>query len=214
MGEVNKFDEFGQTIVRLVHEHTLNRVLEIGSWDGTGSTQCFIESMRYLPSPELYCVELRKDRFEDLLNNTKTYSWVKCFNTSTVSAKTFTFTSFDDIWNSPYNKIDSSDRALIKSWYDDDLTLIRECTEGYLDTDTKFYDAVLIDGGEFSGYSEFKLVKDRTNFLFLDDYYRAFKTRQAAIELLEDPEWEVIAGNKNYRNGYAVFKRKVLINDR
>jgi hypothetical protein len=71
---------------------------------------------------------------------------------------------------------------------------------------------VLIDGGEFFGYNEFVLLKDRTNVFFLDDYYYGYKTNQTARELLQDEDWEVIAGNKNLRNGYAIFKRKIFLN--
>jgi len=212
MGEINTYDEFGQVIIDTVKKYNLQTILEIGSWDGTGSTKCFIEGLKTLKEPKLYCIELRKDRFETLKENTKKYSWVECFNVSTISKKTFLYKSFDEIWNSPYNKIENKDKSVVNEWFNDDIELIKTFSIGYLDHDKKFYDGVMIDGGEFSGYSEYKLVKDRTNVLFLDDYYNAFKTNQVVHELIKDPEWEVIAGNRYFRNGYAVFKRKEFIN--
>jgi hypothetical protein len=212
MGEINTYDEFGQVIINTIRKYNLQTILEIGSWDGTGSTRCFIEGLKNLKFPKLYCIELRKDRFETLKENTKEYSWVECLNVSTISKNTFLHKNFDEIWTSSYNKIENKNREIVESWFNDDMSYIETYETGYLDTDTKFYDGVLIDGGEFSGYSEYKLVKDRTNVLFLDDYYNAFKTNQVARELLNDSEWEVIAGNRYFRNGYAVFKRKVFLN--
>lgn len=211
MGEINKWDEFGQTIINVVQNNNLQTILEIGSWDGTGSTQCFIEALKNTKEPKLYCIELRKDRFQDLEKNTQNYPWIKCINTTTISKNTFIYKSFDEIWNSPFNKIESKNKDLVQSWFDDDIRCISNFEIGYLDNDNNFYDGVLIDGGEFFGYSEYKLVKNRTNVLFLDDYYNAFKTNQVARELLEDLEWEVIAGNRHWRNGYAVFRRKQFI---
>lgn len=208
MGEINKWDEFGQTIINVVQNNKLQTILEIGSWDGTGSTQCFIEALKAAESPRLVCIELRNDRFEDLKNNTKEYPWVECVNTSSISKHTFLYKDFDSIWNSPFNKIETKDKKIVQSWYKDDMNEVFKFEAGFLDNDTLFYDGVLIDGGEFFGYSEYRLVKDRTNVLFLDDYYNAFKTNQVARELLEDSDWEVIAGNRHWRNGYAVFKRK------
>lgn len=207
MGEISKHDEFGQVIISTVKKHNLRTVLEIGSWDGTGSTQCFIEALKDLRDPKLFCIELREDRFSDLKNITQKYPWVECINQSTISHKTFIYKSFDEIWDSPFNKIKAC-KSLVKSWYDDDMRCISGFETGYLDSDSRFYDAALIDGGEFFGYSEYMLIKDRVNFLFLDDYYSAFKTNQIARELIVDPEWEIVAGNRYIRNGYAVFKRK------
>lgn len=208
MGEINTFDEFGQTIIRVVQENKLQTILEIGSWDGTGSTQCFIEALKALEDPKLHCLELRQDRFEQLKANTQQYPWVTCINTSTISKNSFIHKDFEEIWTSPYNKIENKDKTVVKGWYEDDMKHVLSVETGYLDNNDTFYDGVLIDGGEFSGYSEFLLVKDKTNVLFLDDYYNAFKTHQAAKELSKDPEWEVIAGNRYWRNGYAVFRRK------
>lgn len=211
MGEINTHDEFGQTIINVVRENNLQTILEIGSWDGTGSTQCFIEALKDVEDPKLFCIELRKDRFEQLKTNTQQYPWVTCINASTISKNTLIHNNFDEIWNSPFNKIKGSNKETVKTWYDDDMKYITDKDDGFLDKDSNFYDGVLIDGGEFSGYSEYKLVKDRTNVLFLDDYYNAFKTNQVARELLKDPEWGVIAGNKHWRNGYAVFRRKKFL---
>jgi hypothetical protein len=211
MGEINTFDEFGLVIIDTVKKYNLQTILEIGSWDGTGSTKCFIEGLKTLKTPKLYCIELRKDRFKALKENTKDYSWVECLNVSTISKKTFLPKSFDEIWHSTYNKIKETDKVIVSKWFEDDIKIIETHNEGYLDNDKRFYDGVMIDGGEFSGYSEYKLIKDRTNVLFLDDYYGAFKTNQAARELVNDPEWEVVAGNKHFRNGYAVFKRKQFL---
>jgi hypothetical protein len=211
MGEISKQDEFGQAIISTVQKYKLQTILEIGSWDGTGSTQCFIEGLKNITNPKLFCIELREDRFEMLKQNTKEYPWVTCINSSTISENSFIYKSYNEIENSPYNKINNPDKNLVKTWFEEDMKLVKMYKTGYLDTDNLFYDGVLIDGGEFFGYSEYLLLKDRTNVFFLDDYYNAFKTHQVARELSINPDWEIITGNKFIKNGYAIFKRKQFI---
>jgi len=207
MGEITKNSSFGKSIIDVVKKEKLRRVLEIGSWDGTGSTQCLIEGMSTLDDPKLYCLEVKTDRYNQLLNNTSNYDWVICKNISSISKKTLLVYSFEEIWQSEYNKITNT-KDIVKRWFESGMAELLKCKEGYLDNDTNFYDAVLIDGGEFFGYSEYVLLKNRTNFFFLDDCHTAYKTRQVFVELMEDDEWEIVF-NSSERNGYAAFKRKV-----
>lgn len=211
MGEINTWDEFGRTIIRTVKEYKLESILEIGSWDGTGSTQCFIEALRNQPNPSLVCIELREERFSQLVANTREFGWIECKNTTTISSKSLSAETFDDIWTSRFNKIKNCNKDEAYSWYKSDLELVRKCNAGFLETNNKCFDGVLIDGGEFFGYAEYRLIKNRTNVIFLDDYYSAYKTNRAARELLEDPDWTVVAGNRFWRNGYAVFRRNNFI---
>jgi hypothetical protein len=207
MGEISSTDKFGRAIIDTVREYNLQKVLEIGSWDGTGSTQCFIEGMKGLKKPELTCLEIKEDRYNQLIENTRQYPWVKCVNQTTISLKALIDNDFETLWSGPYNHI-QSERSLVENWYNEDINSITNCTSGFLETDDTFYDGILIDGSEFFGYSEFLLVKDRCRVLFLDDYYSAFKTRRAAEELSNDINWKCIAGDKHTRNGFAVFLRQ------
>lgn len=207
MGEINSTDKFGRAIINTVREYNLQKVLEIGSWDGTGSTQCFIEGMKELENPDLTCIEVKEDRYKQLVENTQQYSWVKCINQTTISLKALVDNDFETLWTGPYNHI-QSEKTLAESWYKEDIDSITQCPAGFLETDSTFYDGILIDGSEFFGYSEFLLVKDRCNVLFLDDYFSAFKTRRAVEELSKDLNWKCIAGDKHTRNGFAIFLRQ------
>lgn len=207
MGEINAYDKFGSAIIQIVKQYNIQKVLEIGSWDGTGSTQCFIEGMKNFKDPQLTCIEIQKDRYLQLVKNTQHYPWIKCVNQSTISLKSLVNKDFESIWSSPFNHI-KSDKNTVKNWFDSDINEISKYEVGFLEEDQSYYDGILIDGGEFFGYSEFLLVKDRCKVLFLDDYYSAFKTRQAVTELNADKNWQCIAGDMNTRNGFAVFIKK------
>lgn len=209
MAEITLNDEFGQNIAKFCEELNLQNCLEIGSWDGQGSTQCFIEGMKHNDPIQLMCIEVNPQRYQDLVNATKQYDWVYPINGTSISYDDLLCKDFDrDVWNSPYNKI-KADKEVVRSWYNADLNSMHSKT-GIIRKNWIF-DGVLIDGSEFTGYSEYTLLKDSVNVFFLDDYYNAFKTRQVAWELNNNPDWEVVAGNRYLRNGYAIFKRKKFL---
>lgn len=219
MGEITKNDEFSAAIIKTCQDLKLLKVLEIGSWDGTGSTQCFIEGMKDLPGDKLLdCLEIKSDRYNQLVENTKNYSWVKCHNTGSISYDSMLYKFFDEIWDSPFNKIPKEDqngsmKPLVISWFMEDMNNLKQIKQGFIEQNNIFYDGILIDGSEFTGYSEFHLLRNRTNVFFLDDYAKAFKTNKVAYELVKSGEWDTVAGNKDTRNGWAILKRKNFINE-
>lgn len=210
MGEINLADDFGRAIVSTINKYNINNVLEIGSWDGTGSTACFIEALRDKNNSSLTCLEMRKERYNQLIENTKNFNFVKCYNESTISSKSLLHKNFDEIWASEYNKIRESNRNIVQSWYNDDMSMLSNIELGFLERTNNTYDGVLIDGGEFFGYSEYQLLKDRTKCFFLDDCVYGFKNRQVGEELNNSEEWKLVAGSKTVRNGFAVFIKNNL----
>lgn len=70
----------------------------------------------------------------------------------------------------------------------------------------EFFDIVLIDGSEFTGMAEFKLIYG-ARFILLDDT-NAFKNYHNYQQLINDPHYELIEQDIQLRNGYAIFKRK------
>lgn len=214
MAEITRDDLFGRSIIEFVQKFKIQKVLEIGSWDGTGSTSCFIEAMLPFDDKSLSCLEINKDRFVDLVKNTKKHEWIKCYNESSISYKSLLYKDFDNIWDSPFNGLprEYNPKHIVKGWFEDDVIKLKQVDAGFLERDNSFFDGVLIDGSEFTGLSEFELLKNRVNYLFLDDVFHAFKTREVADILLRDSGWECLGYSQNTRNGFMIFKRKNLIN--
>lgn len=208
MPEITINSKFGHAIYRIVRSYSLQRILEIGSFDGDGSTQVLIRALEGLSDPRLVCLEMRKDRFSNLLKNTANKPWVQAVNASSVSWDAFTGKNFDrDI--RPYLAGHAeSDAEVIKAWWQEDIELMKNGSEGFLESTEEFFDAVLIDGGEFTGYDEFVLMKKRTDCFFLDDVFRAYKCRRAFEELSNDPAWAPVFVDRMERHGTAAFVRK------
>jgi hypothetical protein len=67
------------------------------------------------------------------------------------------------------------------------------------------FDAVLIDGSEFTGERELGLV-DGARFILLDDT-RSFKNWLGQERLLADSRYRRVAWSWFFRNGWAAFER-------
>lgn len=208
MGEISLQDPFGKAIVSVIAEFDFRHNLEIGAWDGSGSTQCLIKGMRLLKKPKkLYCLESIDDRYKLLVNNVESHDFVEPVNMSSIAMSDWLVKDFDaDIWNSPYNKIKRSfPKSEVYSWYQHNINIITKEKRGFLKECKENFDAVLIDGGAFTGYSEFILLKDRTKCFFLDDVHRGFKCNQIYHELMSDKNWILLHDFPDVRNGACIF---------
>ena len=217
MAEITLDDPLGVMIRDTVRILGLKNNLEIGAWDGSGSTQCFIQGMEDFEEKSLKSIEIVEERFLELKEKVKEYDWIECIHNSSIRSDVLP--PYEYIWDSvhfkfPIEKMSyeekQAEKAVIKIWYDRDIKLMSNF-DGYLHTDKDYYDSVLIDGGEFCGYEEFLLLKDRTDVFFLDDCHRAYKTSKVFYVLKNDKNWgclmNCVPPYPRARNGSAVFIR-------
>lgn len=200
-----------ETVENIIKEKQLTKIIEIGSGHGDGSTQYLLRGLNAVNSSEkvLYCIEAKQPQFTNLVNNVKNYNFVKCYYGSSITSKNCLIKDFDnDIWNSPYNKINPEivSYDLAKRWFDEEMPIILKAKDGVLDTilPEVIFDMVIIDGSEFLGYSEFNLVKNRTKYLVLDDVHNCYKNFRVYCELKENEAWSIIYDNPNDRNGTVI----------
>lgn len=206
--EITAADSFGQAIFYTVRALDIESVLEIGSFDGLGSTQVFIDALRYAASPRMTCLEANMNRHRELVMNTIRHPWIECKCQSSITLASLTPLDFDrDVWQSPYNHL-RYPREMVRTWWEDTLMYLVDVEAGYLETSSETYDAALIDGDEFCGYDDYRLVKDRVRCLMLDDVFHAYKCSRAHRELGEDPEWQLLWADESVRNGAAIWIRR------
>ena len=75
--EIVKGDPLYDLIVRLVKKHLPEKIIEIGSADGRGSTQAFIEGLgESVENVEMICIEAHPGRYKELCENVKDYSFI------------------------------------------------------------------------------------------------------------------------------------------
>ena len=211
-----KNDAFYTAIYRLAQDRSVSTILEIGSSSGDGSTEAFVLGIqKNQNNPTLFCMEISKPRFNALKQRYLHVPNVRCYNVSSIPLESFPqeqdVLSFMQTTATNLNMY-GSERVI--GWLRQDIEYVTGAnvpTNGIAlikaENSINHFDMVLIDGSEFTGIAEFKLIYG-ARYILLDDI-NAFKNYANYHQLLNDPEYELIEENKTLRNGYAVFKRKI-----
>jgi len=210
-----KNDEFYDLINRLAREADIKTVLEIGSSSGEGSTEAFVKGLRDNPNnPTLFCLEVSKSRFAKLEKTYRDEEFVKPYNTSSVALNRFpTKTEVVDFYENHPTRLNQYSLDLVLSWLEQDKKYVQDSQVSedgikriIKDNRIDFFDLVLIDGSEFTGWQELQDVLG-AKFILLDDI-NAFKNYRSHQQLLSNRSYELIWENQRLRNGFSIFKKK------
>ena len=202
MAEITTGDEFGRAIMQTIEALRVQSVIEVGSWDGTGSTTVVMQALANVPGRRLACIEANPNRHAALARLTASREWVTTVCSRSVSREAMTPQSFDDVWRSPYNRL-RYPREDVERWWNE-----QPAGPGYLDTlTTETWDAALIDGCEFCGWDDYRLLSSRVRVLMLDDVFSAYKCAAADEDLRRRDEWSCIWRSAFVRNGASIWVR-------
>ncbi|MBW4558381.1 MAG: FkbM family methyltransferase [Trichormus sp. ATA11-4-KO1] len=209
-----KNDEFYVAIQKIAREENIRTVLEIGSSSGEGSTEAFVTGLRENPNnPQLFCIEVSKSRFNELKKRYENYNFVNCYNVSSVKIENFPEEQeVIDFYNNIQNNLKLYPLDIVLNWLKQDIEYVSQSGVSEsgiekikLEHNINYFDLVLIDGSEFTGYAELNEVYG-ANFICLDDI-TTFKNYQNHQRLLADKNYILIYQNTNVRNGYSIFKK-------
>lgn len=212
-GEI-RGDRLFRWLSRIAATPGIRTILEIGSSSGTGSTEAFVEgALRNAERPSLHCVEVSTARFGELKKRWKDMEFVHCHNVSSVAPERFpTEDEVAHFYREVRSKLRSNRLEKVLGWLRQDLDYLREhglARDGIRDIKLREgierFDAVLIDGSEFTGKAELEDVYG-ARFIALDDT-RSFKNLENARRLGADPAYRCVAKSFWRRNGFAVFER-------
>ena len=173
--------------------------LEIGTWNGLGSTKQFVEVLESREDDYIfYSLECNIDKSEYAKNLYKNNAKIHILNEVIFN-------------NEPKNFYEvfpqCKSNELYKKWNDVDMINMKKC-ELFLERKDlpDIFDVILLDGGEFTTYFEFQILKDRCKYLMLDDINVA-KCTKIVEEIKSEPEkWEIITENTTTRNGFMICK--------
>jgi len=113
-----------------------------------------------------------------------------------------------DVWSSPFHGLRYS-KEQVAGWHAEDMVRIQQLSRGFLEDSTEDWDAVLIDGGEFVGRDEFRLLRSRSRCFFLDGAFHAFKKWNNRHIFLMDTACELVKKNLRLRNWYSIFSLRL-----
>ena len=203
MGQINLESNLGKQIYALVFNNNFKNIVDVGTWNGLGSTYCILKALEDTKNHKtnLYSVELYPDVFEAAKINLKDYlDWSNFFM---LNGRLIEYE--EAFWFDHEKEIDFNRDMHARLWYNKDMELLKTSDNVFSKIPDQI-DLLILDGGEYTTYPEWQKLKDRTHYIVLDDtaILKCSKIRQ---EILSNDEYEVIVDAINDRNGYLVARR-------
>jgi hypothetical protein len=207
-------DAFSRAIVDVGATPGVRTILEIGSSSGAGSTEAWVRgALRNPVTPQLHCIEVSKARHAALADRWRAHPFVHTYNVSSVPLERFpTDEEVTRFHREVRSKLRRVPLPTVLGWLHQDVDYVREhrlSRHGIREIREQHgidrFDAVLIDGSEFTGTAELDEVYG-ARFLLLDDT-RSFKNWANMRRLEADPAYRLIEKSRWTRNGFAVFER-------
>lgn len=190
-GQIKIYQRLGYWIQMYAKNTSFERYLEIGSWNGRGSTICFAAGLqdRDPVTFTFHSLEINPARVLESQQFWNPFPYVHI--------------GYGRILNELPN-IRSIHSDIVDDWRLDDETHFNVAP--FIDMSTFAPEVVLLDGGEYLTYFEYKYLKPYAKVFLLDDTNVA-KCKRIVEELQADNEW-VLVESGNDRNGWAVFQRE------
>lgn len=161
-GQLNMNSKEGYLLDKFILENNFQTILEIGTWNGLGSTKTIIDSLKKQnnTSVEFYSIESDRIAFKNATKNLKNENVrllygriIEIDDLPKVEDINFEYFGFD-----PKNI----------EWLHQDIRRYKK-TKNVLLSIPKTFDFILFDGGEFSTFAEFKILWTKTKYFALDD---------------------------------------------
>jgi hypothetical protein len=197
-GQVKLNQSLGSWVQKYAEDTRFSRYLEIGTWNGGGSTVCFAVGLSSRSDkPKFISLETDTTRVSEATLVWKDSPYVEILHARIL----------DDSSIPTFEMVETVHSNIQYDWHMCDIHNFRGAS--YFDVDEFNPEVVMLDGGEYMTYFEYIRLKDIVKVFLLDDTSVA-KCKQIVNELSSDPSWNLVAGNQYERNGWHVFEKKTI----
>jgi hypothetical protein len=204
-GQINRDSEIGQKIYELAKHQDIRTIVDIGTWNGLGSTKCIIDGWKdsskwILSSPSLVMsIEANYDRYLEAQKNLKDDLWIVdlVFGRITIEEDLINLDNYPDRFFTTYS------REQQKEWFKESIREHKESPIA-LNKIPHEIDLLILDGGEYCSKAEFFILKGRSKIIVLDDTETLKNYDAAEYIRANSEEFEILIDNKNSRNGYLI----------
>lgn len=190
--------KFGQVISELASDSTYTTFCEIGTWNGQGSTKCFLDGFSKRSGAILYSIEGDPAMHEIASKNLRNEPRV-VLKYGTLHRDILTDTEV--LSHKLFSKIDAHYRL----WYPTELNTVKNAPL----VSVPHCDVILLDGGEFSTCGDWNVLNhDKLRVVLLDDT-QVIKTNELYTTLKTLETWKCTHDYPTDRNGWAVFVKNL-----
>ncbi len=152
-GQVQSTDGLGSWIKKLSLDDKNTTFLEIGTWNGLGSTKVFVDALKQRVTPfSFWSLECNKEKSELAREMYKDVTGVHILNETICNGEQPG--DFYDVFP------ECRDNKMFTYWNEVDTANMNECPLFLERSDLpEVFDVILLDGGEFTTYYEFQKLR-------------------------------------------------------
>jgi len=200
-GQIQYDSLMGKVIASYAQDIRFKDYLEIGTWNGGGSTYCFGKGFETRNEPfSFLTLEINKERYEEAKEKYKHIKYIEIERGTILDPKDFL------VNNNLIEKFNSIFKSINIEWLIDDLNSMFSGAK-YIEFVDFIPEVVLLDGSEYLTYFEFIKLYNSTKVFILDDI-NTEKCKKIVIELDNNPNWIQKYKVVDERNGWAVYEKK------
>lgn len=204
-GQINRGSTLGEWIYNLCKKDDVNVIVDIGTWNGLGTTKCIHDAL----------IDSEKKGFTVLSLETNPEMHAKA-NMNLPATENFRLVLGRIIESEELIPVDSlgdsyfsekkTRKEDMEKWFKEDIENYRFVPNVLQEIPEKI-DLCIFDGGEFSSYAEFQKLESRCRYVILDDV-NMMKNLKVAEYIRNNPEYTVLEDNPDERTGYLIAERK------
>lgn len=204
-GQLNRGSLTGEIIFKLSSYDKFTRYVEVGTWNGEGSTKCFMDALlSRMDESCLWSIEANIEFYEQANKY-----WQPILMTTRLPTEKLHLLYGRLIEKEELISIEEVKSHKIFTqhpwleWRDRNISEYDAC-DIILEELPSEIDVLLLDGGQFSTRAEFNKLKDRTKVVVLDDT-TTYKTETIRKEIINEATgWTVIFDDLQARSGIFV----------
>jgi hypothetical protein len=191
-GQINETTDRWKLIQKTIKNNNFNTIVEIGTWKGMGSTLAILTEKK--ENTYFITIESNYEFHNIAKNNLKNFenNFKMLYGRIVEKEQVISF----------IKEYDLTDEQ--KTWLNEDILNFEKCPNILKELPEKI-DFLILDGGEFSTYEEWKILKEKVHFVGLDDI-NVLKCKKIVEELSSDNNYKLIEVT-NEGNGFCVFER-------
>jgi hypothetical protein len=193
-GQVSEKHQVGRWIRHLASLEENRSILEIGTWNGLGTSRMIVQGVSSRPdreSVEVIGLEANEKLYRKAKFNLRKFGFFQVIFGTLVSQE----------------QLDRSElTSLEKDWLAQDIDDLKNAPF-VLSRIPRRIDLLILDGGEFSTYTEFQLLKERVSKWIVLDDVNTRKCKRVLQELVAENLFLLVWSSPE-RNGTAVLLRK------
>ena len=199
-GQINRNTDFGSLLYSIALVSNFTKWLEIGTWNGKGTTSCILDGFRDSNKKDgkLISYEANKYMCEMAKRNLQSHSNFDSviFNEGRIDNNKL-FPKVEDL-----SQV-TRESNFFRQFYDCEKQLYENAQQ----IKPQFSPEVcILDGAEYTGLLDFESIpKDELKILFLDDV-NCDKNKKVVEYLMNDRSWKLYKKSDS-RNGWACFLR-------